>query len=61
MSESKITYFAAANSYNGFIGYFDRAFRSEDFDRIFVLKGGPGTGKSSLMRALSKILSDEGC
>ena len=61
MSESKTTYFAAANSYNGFLGYFDRVFRSENFDRIFVLKGGPGTGKSSLMRALSKILSDEGC
>lgn len=61
MSEDKMTYFAAANSYRGFVSYFDRVFRSEDFDRIFVLKGGPGTGKSSLMRALSAKLSDDGC
>ena len=53
MKQTIPTYFAAANGYNGFISYFDRVFDSRDYDRIFVLKGGPGTGKSSLMRRVS--------
>ena len=58
---NKKTYFAAANSYKGFISYFEQVFQSENFDRIFVIKGGPGTGKSSLMRAISDKLDNDGC
>lgn len=47
-------FFAAANSYNGFISYFDDIFKSENFDRIYVIKGGSGTGKSSLMKRISE-------
>ena len=54
MNKTIPTYFAAANSYNGFISYFDKVFDSRDYERIFVLKGGPGTGKSSLMRRISE-------
>ena len=54
-------YFAAANSYRGFISYFDRIFQSKDFDRIFVLKGGPGTGKSSFMKKISTHFQEFGC
>ena len=36
-------YFGAANSYNGFISYFDKIFDSKEYDKIYVLKGGPGT------------------
>ena len=43
-------YFAAANSYKGFKSYFDRIFAPEQFDRIYIIKGGPGTGKSSIMK-----------
>ena len=57
MNKTIPTYFAAANSYNGFISYFDRVFDSKEYDRIFVLKGGPGTGKSSLMRRVSEYFS----
>ena len=46
-------YFAAANSYNGFISFFDSIFKPEDFAMIYILKGGPGTGKSSLMKNVS--------
>ena len=48
-----IKYFAAANSYGGFISYFDNIFNSVDYDKVYVLKGGPGTGKSNLMKKLS--------
>lgn len=42
-------FFAAANTENGFYSLFDEMFSSEDFKRIYILKGGPGTGKSTLM------------
>ncbi len=51
-------YFAAANSYKGFVSFFDKVFPSEKFDRIYVLKGGPGTGKSSFMKKISASLKE---
>ncbi len=54
-------YFAAANGYNGFKSYFDTVFRSEDYERIYVLKGGPGTGKSSFMKSVLTELKKSGC
>ncbi len=47
-------YFAAANTYSGFKSFFDEIFRPEDYERIFVIKGGPGTGKSSFMKRISE-------
>ncbi len=43
-------FFAAANSAGGFKNYFDDIFPSESLDSVFILKGGPGTGKSTLLR-----------
>ncbi len=47
-------YFAAANGYLGFKSYFEDIFKPDEYKRIYILKGGPGTGKSTLMK---KILS----
>ncbi|MBQ8408786.1 MAG: hypothetical protein IJY39_07980 [Clostridia bacterium] len=41
-------YFAASNSSEGFRNYFPDVFG--DVDRLYVIKGGPGTGKSSFMK-----------
>mgnify|MGYP003299421817 CR=1 FL=1 len=49
---AKIGYFAAANGYDGFRSYFGEIFNPENYTRLYVLKGGPGTGKSSLMRSV---------
>lgn len=46
-------YFAAANGYSGFRNYFSDIFSSEDYEHIFVLKGGPGTGKSTLIKQVA--------
>lgn len=54
-------YFAAANGYSGFVSLFDKVFPSGELDRIYVLKGGPGTGKSSLMKKAAKALAERGC
>ena len=63
MIESRRTvqkYFAAANGYSGFRSYFGKIFVPQEFSAIFVLKGGPGTGKSSFMRKISGMLLGEG-
>ena len=57
---TKAIFFAAANGYNGFRSYFDELFNSAEYERIFVLKGGPGTGKSSLMRRVEHGLGERG-
>ena len=54
-------YFAAANSYHGFVSLFKDIFRSEEFTRIYVLKGGPGTGKSSFMKAMIEEFIQHNC
>ncbi|MBO5907292.1 MAG: hypothetical protein J6Q85_03990 [Clostridia bacterium] len=54
-------YFAAANGYTGFVSYFDEVFNPREYERIFVLKGGPGTGKSSFMRKIKNALSNTQC
>lgn len=50
MKERIIRYFASGNTGRGFYSLFDDVLK--DLDRIFILKGGPGTGKSSLMKEI---------
>ena len=44
-------YFAASNSGTGFVSYFDEIFG--DLDKVYIIKGGPGTGKSYFMRKIA--------
>ncbi len=53
--------FAAANTYQGFKSYFDEYFTSKEYQKIYVLKGGPGTGKSSFMKRVSALFQTKGC
>jgi len=43
------SFFAASNSRRGFQSYYESCFRHR-VDRLICIKGGPGTGKSTLMR-----------
>ena len=53
MKESTFfSFFAAANGYSGFRSYFDEVFNPKIYTRIYILKGGPGTGKSTLMKSV---------
>lgn len=45
-------YFGASNSYRGFVSLFDQIFDRENFTKVFIIKGGPGTGKSTIMKSL---------
>ncbi len=46
-------YFAAVNGKDGFVSFFDKIFFCEPIKRRYIIKGGPGTGKSSFMRRVA--------
>ena len=53
-------YFAAANTYKGFESFFDEIFNTEKLERIYILKGGPGAGKSTLMKKAALTAQSKG-
>ena len=50
----KKEYFVASNSHDGFCSYYEEVFKSTEYDRLFIIKGGSGTGKSYLMKYLCR-------
>lgn len=54
------TYFAAANSGRGFVSFYPELFSVNRFRRVYLIKGGPGTGKSSLMRRAAEAAEQRG-
>lgn len=60
MSENSIKYFLAANSCEGFVSYFENVYNAKDGWQVFIIKGGPGTGKSSFMRAVANLGQERG-
>lgn len=56
MSEfnQKISFFLGANTPNGFVSLFDQLYDPKGKSRCYVIKGGPGTGKSGLMKKIAK-------
>lgn len=53
MSKNDLHFFASMNTANGFQSYFNEIFDPKHYNRIFILKGGPGSGKSSLMKRIA--------
>lgn len=53
-------YFIASNSAAGFCSYYDKTFDINKFSKIYLIKGGPGTGKASLMRSIARAAEDRG-
>ena len=51
LSERKNSYFAASNTGRGFVYDFEEIF--SPCKKVLILKGGPGTGKSTLIRAVA--------
>ncbi|MBR5322414.1 MAG: hypothetical protein IKU48_02570 [Clostridia bacterium] len=44
-------YFASANTEKGFVSYFNEIYG--ELDMVYIIKGGPGTGKSSFIRKIA--------
>lgn len=53
-------YFLAANSFEGFVSHFADCYSAEEGWRCIIIKGGPGTGKSSFMKYIAARASDKG-
>lgn len=58
-TKSKTTYFAGANTGDGFVGSYVDIANESLLDKVYIIKGGPGTGKSSLMRRVAKTAERE--
>lgn len=50
MKNTNLKYFLAANSCQGFVSYFAESYNAKADWRTYIIKGGPGTGKSSFMK-----------
>jgi hypothetical protein len=53
-----LNYYAGGNTARGFHNLFESNLNG--LERLFILKGGPGTGKSTLMKAIGKKWNDDG-
>jgi len=45
--------YIAANTFRGFSSYFDELIRNEQNKQVYLIKGGPGCGKNTLMKKIS--------
>lgn len=57
---SKSYFFLGANSPSGFYSLYDGFTSPEKGDMLYILKGGPGCGKSSFMRKIGEAMCDDG-
>lgn len=53
-------YFLGGNTPKGFFSYYDYLIRQSEARKIYVIKGGPGTGKSTLMKKIAAWAEEEG-
>lgn len=59
-ADEKIRFFLGANSPQGFYSLYDQLINPDQANAIYILKGGAGCGKSSLMRRIGQKAEDIG-
>ena len=60
MDNFKVKYFLAANSCEGFVSVFKNCYDPQKGWKAYIIKGGPGTGKSSFMKFLAVKAQEKG-
>lgn len=61
MSQGKVRHlFPGSNTSLGFFSYYSNIITQEEADRIFVIKGGPGVGKSTFMKRIGVEMQEKG-
>ncbi len=60
MKNETLSYFLAANSGEGFNSLFNTLFKAHDGWRLYIIKGGPGTGKSGIMKKIRLKATERG-
>ena len=58
--EPKVTFFLGANAPSGFYSLYDELLPHEEAQRVFLLKGGAGCGKSTLMGQVAQAMEAQG-
>ena len=53
-ASERLPRFAAANSGKGFYSFYPSVFEGEKIGKRYIIKGGPGTGKSSFLRGVAE-------
>ncbi|MBE6616419.1 MAG: hypothetical protein E7627_00535 [Ruminococcaceae bacterium] len=59
-TRGKVTYFAGANTGDGFVGSYADIANEGKLDKVYIIKGGPGSGKSSMMRKIAAAAEAKG-
>ena len=59
--EGKIRYFLGANSAQGFYSLYPQWFDQREIQAYYILKGGAGCGKSTLMKHIGEKMEEAGC
>lgn len=60
LSGTSPCFFLGANTPKGFYSLFDELYSPEDGWVLYIIKGGPGTGKSSLMKRIAAAAEKKG-
>lgn len=53
-------YFLGGNTSKGFFSYYDYLADAADVNKVYIIKGGPGTGKSTTMKQVAKWGEEQG-
>ena len=53
-------WFLGANSPKGYYSKFDQLFLAAPEGKCFLIKGGPGTGKSTMLKKIASVLEEKG-
>ena len=59
VSSHEVSYFLGANAPSGFYSLYSHLLPPEQARVIYILKGGPGCGKSTLMRKVAQLVSQQ--
>lgn len=59
-ARDRLPRFAAANSGKGFFSFYPSVFEGNQIQKRYIVKGGPGTGKSSFLRGVAEDVECRG-
>jgi DNA replication protein DnaC len=60
MAESITRYFPGGNTPDGYLSFYDQVISWLEAKKIFIIKGGPGAGKSTFMKKIAGELINKG-
>lgn len=60
VENADVTFFAGANTASGFHSFYPDIFDERSLTRLYMIKGGPGSGKSTMMRRFLKQAKEAG-